>query len=559
MVISLKFYISRFYPTFHVKIRPNNSTLVQKMLKMYRTIDTYSELGDISKMIKKSLLAMVGLLALVLSLMLAPVAAQDETIVDIAANDDRFSTLVAAVTAAELGDTLAGEGPFTVFAPTNEAFEAALGELELAPTDVLGNIDLLTSILTYHVVEGAVLSTDLEDGMEVTTVNGATFTVNVSDDGVSITDAMGRVVNVTEADIEASNGVIHVIDNVLLPPAEEDEMADDEMMDEEMMEEEEPLGYGIPEGYEVSEDANGNVRFTNEADTIIIQSNTAYEAVVAGQEFEDDLSALTFFLERTGYTVGVDQPTSENVAAAVGVSVGRTGEAGIAYLYDLGRTFNVVISLHEGRGQVGAPVADVETVASGFVYLGNIVDLAVEAAAGGNDDRAGLSYLVQAVTTAELGEALSGEGPFTVFAPTNQAFINLFALLQDEYGIPQAALFSEANRDLLTSVLLYHVVEGDIMAADVLALEGGDTVPTLLEDEQNAITIGFRGEGEDRTPFLNGSVDLVQTDILASNGTIHVIDDVLLPQCVIDALNTGVNRCGIEAEATPEATEEAGE
>lgn len=508
-------------------------------------------------MIKKSLLAMVSLLVLVLSLMLAPVAAQDDTIVDIAVNDDRFSTLVAAVTAAQLGDTLAGEGPFTVFAPTNAAFEAALGELELAPTDVLGNIDLLTSILTYHVVEGAVLSTDLEDGMEVATLNGATITIRVAGNGtVSVIDGMGRQAVVSQADIEASNGVIHVINNVLLPPADE-EMADDEMMDDDMdmMEEEEPLGYGIPEGYEVSEDADGNVRFTNEADTIIIQSNTAFEAVAGAQEFEDDGDALAFFLERTGYTVGVDQPTSENVTAAVGVSVGRTGEAGIAYLYDLGRTFNVLISLHEGRGQVGAPAEDVETVASGFIYLGNIVDLAVEAAAGGNDDRAGLSYLVQAVTTAELGEALSGEGPFTVFAPSNQAFINLFALLQDEYGIPQAALFSEANRDLLTSVLLYHVVAGDIMAADVLALEGGDTVPTLLEDEQNAITIGFRGEGDDRTPFLNGAVDLVATDILASNGTIHVIDDVLLPQCVIDTLNSGVNSCGIEAEATPEATE----
>ncbi|MEL6407107.1 MAG: fasciclin domain-containing protein [Chloroflexota bacterium] len=500
-------------------------------------------------MIKRSLLAVVGVLVLILSVMLAPVAAQDETIVDIAAGDEQFSTLVAAVTAAGLGETLAGEGPFTVFAPTNDAFTAALDELGLGVADIVGDVDLLTSILLYHVVDGAVLSTDLEDGMEVTTLNGATFTVSLGD-GVVLTDSMGREVNVTTADIEASNGVIHVIDNVLLPPAEE-EMAEEEMMDDEMMEEEEPLGYGVPEGYDVTEGADGNVRMTMGDSTIIIQGNTSYEAVTGGQEFEDDLSALTFFLERTGYTVGIDQPTPEGAVAAAGVSLSRTGQVGVAYLYDLGRSFNVVISLFEGRGQVGAPVEDVQTVVAEFVYLENIVEMAVLASEGGDNDREGLSILVAAVTAAELGEALSGEGPFTVFAPNNQAFINLFAFLQEEYGISQAALLAESNRTLLTNVLLYHVVEGDIMAADVLALEGGTRVATLLEDELDGITVGFINE---ETPILNGSVGLVATDILASNGTIHIIDDVLLPQCVIDQLNTGVDTCGIEA-----AEEEAGE
>ncbi len=140
------------------------------------------------------------------------------SIVDIAAGNEAFSTLVAAVQAAGLVDTLNGDGPFTVFAPTNDAFAATLTELGTTAEDVLANTELLTGILTYHVVPGAVLSGQLTDGMEVTTVNGATLTINVSDAGVTITDGMGRTANVTSADIQGTNGVIHVIDNVILPP-----------------------------------------------------------------------------------------------------------------------------------------------------------------------------------------------------------------------------------------------------------------------------------------------------------------------------------------------------
>ena len=130
------------------------------------------------------------------------------TIVDIAAGDDRFETLVAAVTAAGLVETLSGEGPFTVFAPTDDAF-AALPEGTVEA--LLNDIPTLTGILTYHVVSGAVMSGDLSDGMMAETVNGQSVTIGV-DGGVTVDGA-----NVIIADIEASNGVIHVIDAVILP------------------------------------------------------------------------------------------------------------------------------------------------------------------------------------------------------------------------------------------------------------------------------------------------------------------------------------------------------
>ena len=140
----------------------------------------------------------------------------DMTITDIVAGNEDFSTLLAAVGAADLADTLAGEGPYTVFAPTDEAFAA----LPAGTLDTLlepANQDALAGILTYHVVPGTVMAADVAPG-EVTTVNGAAFTISMEDDKVYITDGQGNRAQVTQTDIEASNGVIHVIDAVLLPP-----------------------------------------------------------------------------------------------------------------------------------------------------------------------------------------------------------------------------------------------------------------------------------------------------------------------------------------------------
>ena len=145
-------------------------------------------------------------------------SSEGEDIVDTAVAAGDFDTLVAAVQAAGLEETLRGEGPYTVFAPTDAAFEALPpGTVDTLLADPQGD---LTDILTYHVVEGEVPAADVAglDGEEVTTVNGATFTVNVGDDGsVTLTDAAGNEVAVTQTDVEASNGVIHVVDAVLMP------------------------------------------------------------------------------------------------------------------------------------------------------------------------------------------------------------------------------------------------------------------------------------------------------------------------------------------------------
>nr|MCU0465690.1 fasciclin domain-containing protein [Anaerolineae bacterium] len=140
-------------------------------------------------------------------------AAAPGTIVDIAVADGRFTTLVAAVTAADLVDTLSGEGPFTVFAPTDDAF-AALPEGTLDA--LLADIPALTDILLYHVVSGTVLAETVVTLESATTVQGSDVTISVVDGSVFLNGDVQVIIT----DIVASNGVIHVIDAVLIPPTE---------------------------------------------------------------------------------------------------------------------------------------------------------------------------------------------------------------------------------------------------------------------------------------------------------------------------------------------------
>ena len=156
---------------------------------------------------------MVVALVSMLALAVVPAFAQSNTIVDIAVADGRFETLVAAVTAAGLADTLASPGPFTVFAPTDAAF-AALGAdtINALLADPTG---ALTDILLYHVVAGEVPASAVVGLTSAATVNGASVKVAVEDGGV----VLDRFANVIITDIQASNGIIHVIDAVLLPPS----------------------------------------------------------------------------------------------------------------------------------------------------------------------------------------------------------------------------------------------------------------------------------------------------------------------------------------------------
>lgn len=177
---------------------------------------------------------MKKLLSLIMALLLAfniHVYAAENDIVDIAAGNGSFTVLVAALTEADLVGALQGDGPFTVFAPTDDAFTALLAELEITAEQLLAHPQLL-DVLLYHVVSGAFFSTDLSDGMDVPTLNGEEIEIGVGHT-VTINDSTVIIPN-----IEATNGVIHVIDQVLIPDAfeldyDEDEDDDDDNEDDD--------------------------------------------------------------------------------------------------------------------------------------------------------------------------------------------------------------------------------------------------------------------------------------------------------------------------------------
>jgi uncharacterized surface protein with fasciclin (FAS1) repeats len=163
-------------------------------------------------------------LILAITLLIAPAAfaqevqddyQSDRTLADVTAQTDDLSTLSAALEAAELGAAIGGDGPFTVFAPSNDAFDA----LPQGNVDALlleDNREQLTDILTYHVVPGEYRAADLEDGQQLETLNGEILSVRIVDGTITVNGA-----EVVEADVEASNGVAHVISGVLLPEAPE--------------------------------------------------------------------------------------------------------------------------------------------------------------------------------------------------------------------------------------------------------------------------------------------------------------------------------------------------
>lgn len=159
----------------------------------------------------KSLLKSAFALTLLASISIPAFAdTSDKTVVEIAAGNDDFSTLVAAVKAAGLAETLSGDGPFTVFAPTNEAF-AKLPEGTVETLLKPENKEKLAAVLTYHVVAAKVMAADVKAG-KVATVNGAEATITVEDGAVMIDGA-----KVVKTDIVGKNGVIHVIDTVIMP------------------------------------------------------------------------------------------------------------------------------------------------------------------------------------------------------------------------------------------------------------------------------------------------------------------------------------------------------
>ena len=460
--------------------------------------------------------------------------------VDIVVDSEDHTVLEAAVVEAGLVETLQGEGPFTVFAPTDAAFTALLTALGVEAADLLG-LPQLGDILTYHVAGVEAMSTDLSDGQMVTTVNGQDVTISIMGDTVMINGSA----TVTVANIDATNGVVHVIDAVLVPaiitgctdmmacnyslvantddqscvlPGDMCDDGDDATVND--MVGDDCMCAGIPatvvdivvnsEDHTLLEAAVGAANLVDALSaegpfTVFAPTDAAIAALVEALEITaEDLLALPDLGEILQY----------HVVAGAAMSGDLSDGQEIETLLGENVTVTIDMDMNVFINNAQVTVADIEA-GNGVVHVidavllppapvtNTVVDVIVN-----SEDH---TLLEAAVIEAGLVEALSAEGPFTVFAPTDAAITALIEALE----ITAEDLLALPN---LGDILQYHVVAGAAMSGD---LTDGQEIETLLGSN---VTVTINAEGV----FINDA-QVTVADIEADNGVVHVIDAVLLP------------------------------
>lgn len=433
------------------------------------------------------------------------------TIVETAVATSDLSSLVAALTAADQAEgtdligTLSGNGPFTVFAPTNAAFDALLAQLDgfnsLSDFDTEEERALLTSILTYHVVAGAaVFSGDLSEGQEVTTVQGETLSVSLQG-GVTITDATGTPAAVTAADIEASNGVVHVINKVLVPQSVLDALSVEEPQT-------------IVDLAVATEDLSNLVAALTEAGLV-----TALQGDGPFTVFAPTNAAFEAFLNDNGFASVADVPADVLTQVLLNhVVSGKflSTDLSTSYVSSLSTAgpdgANLSLFIDTASGVTVNGISDVVTpdieASNGVVHIVNaviglptIVDHAVA--------NPSFTSLVGALTSGgntTFTDLLSGDGPFTVFAPVNDAF----------------TAFTNPNGNELNNILANHVISGAAAFSTGLANSYVNTLGTNADGDNLSLYVNT-----DSGVTLNGSSDVALADVVAVNGVIHAVDAVI--------------------------------
>ena len=432
-----------------------------------------------------SAVVLIGGLVLLLSASVHGMPKRD--IVETAVRAGDFKTLVAAVKAAGLVETLKGKGPFTVFAPTDQAFDKL-------PAGTVKNLlkkenkAKLTAVLTYHVVGGEVMSTSLLSApASVRTVNGKDLSMSY---GLQVNGA-----NVTTTDIKCSNGVIHVIDEVLLPPAKGKDIVDT------------AVGAGQFKTLVAAVKAAGLVPTLKGKGpfTVFAPTDAAFDKLPAG--------TVKNLLKPKNKT------KLQNILTYHVVG-GKVMAADVVKLHSADTVYGakVPVKVKGDRVMVGdASVVKTDIKCSnGVIHVIDSVLMPPEKSTGKRakdivDTAVGAGQfktLVAAVKAADLVKTLKGKGPFTVFAPTDEAFGKLPA------GTVKNLLKKE-NKAKLTAILTYHVLSAKVMAADLLSVEEAETL--------NGAKVAFS------LKVMPDKANVIKADIGCSNGVIHVIDAVMLP------------------------------
>ncbi len=419
-------------------------------------------------------------------------------IMDVARATPVLSTLVTAIETAGLSSTLKGDGPFTVFAPTNAAFDNLPdGVLD----DLLANPDILAQVLQYHVVAGKVMSADVSTGSVPTLLSGASIDVVV--DGTQIT--LNDLSNVIGADVDASNGVVHLIDEVLIPPTIE--LPKDNIVE---------IAQATPE---LSSLVTILTKFpdlvtalsSDGTYTVFAPTNDAFAALLTaiGQTSVDDVpesvlrSILEYHVISTAVVMSGDLSDGQTAEALSGETI--TVEIDGTDVFISGA--KVVLPDVEASNGVVHVVENVMVPPSIVPIVGTIV-----APAYFNKD---FTVLISAVLAADedILSVLLSNGPsnngLTLFAPTNDAFA-------------AAGITTLPDGATVSAVLKYHVIDATVMAADLPTTGTGASAVTSLGGD---FYLTNKGGGV----FINGNSQVVSTDIDGSNGVVHVINRTLIP------------------------------
>ena len=431
---------------------------------------------------------------------------QTKSIAQIAAMDETFSTLVAALEAADLVETLAAEGNYTVFAPTNAAFEALpAGTVDALLADPTGD---LTKILLNHVINAEVSAAEVVTLTEATTLQGDKVMIEVVDGEV----ILNGTVKVISTDIMANNGIIHVIDGILLPDLTTEVVEEEE--EEEVEEEVDTTTLTITEIAASIEDFSTLVTALQAAEldgvlngtdnyTVFAPTNAAFGALPEGTletllaDPKGDLADILLY-----HVVGAKVPAAD----VVGLDYATTAQGS-----------KVTIEVVDGKVILNGTTEVTSTdimAKNGIIHVIDAVILPSDAPMSITDiasSNADLETLTAAVTAAGLATTLSEAGNYTVFAPTDAAFDALPAGTLD-------ALLADAEGSL-KDVLLYHVIGSEVNAGEVVKL----TEATTLNGAKISIEV------VDGKVILDDTSEVIITDIIASNGIVHVIDAVITP------------------------------
>ena len=393
----------------------------------------------------------------------------------------QHNSLVSSVIQAELLETLQGDGPFTVFAPTDQAFTDA--GIDLTSLDNPEGKAALADILLYHVLDGEVPAANVTDCLSATTINGNPLSFNVGD------SVMVNGATVTATDVPTSNGIIHVIDKVLLPTATPNDIP----RTAQCTGIHDSLVAAVVQA-ELLATLQGEGPFTVFAPTDQAFADAGID--LAALDNEEGKAALADIL--LYHVVGSEVPSSavEECGTATAVN-GNTLSFGVG---DAVTVNGATVTLPDVATSNGV----IHVIDKVLMPTDTPNDIPRTAQCTGIHDS-----LVAAVIQAELLETLQGEGPFTIFAPTDQAFADA--------GIDLASLDTPEGKAILSDILLYHVVAGEVPSSAL----SDCTSTTAVNEQPLAFTVGDTVMVNDATVTL--------PDVATSNGIIHVIDTVLTP------------------------------